>query len=299
MRFQINPARLAKPPQMSPDTVEILFMRTRRQIARSVLIFLASTVACASAQTASPVSTENIIAHMAKAGEDNHANFRPYIVTVDYKLFGQETAVPASHVIAELTFVPPYLKGYTIRHANGTHMGETVVRRMLEGQMAFAKDSGSTDISQGNYDFRLIREEDVNGHRCYVLELLPRRKAKNLLHGNIWVDANTYLLERVEGEPAKSSSWWLKDVRIVLLFGYVGEMWMQTSSESTADVRIVGQYRMISQDVSYEIDQPSPARSSAEAAFFPDAKSESAIPESNTTVTAVAATVTLEKRDPR
>jgi Outer membrane lipoprotein-sorting protein len=278
MRLQTNPARLTKAPQTSPDTAEILFMQARKQIAWSVLIFLASTVACASAQTESSVPTENIIAHMAQAGESNHAHFRPYVVTVDYKIFGKETAVPTSQVIAELTFVPPYLKSYAIRHANGTHIGETIVRRMLEGQMAFAKDAGSTDISQDNYDFRFIREEDVNGHHCYVLELLPRRKAKNLLHGNIWVDANTYLLHRVEGEPVKSSSWWLRDVRIVLLFGYVGQMWMQTSSESTADVRIVGQYKMISQDVSYEIDQPSPVRSLAEASFFPGAESESAIP---------------------
>jgi hypothetical protein len=149
---------------------------------------------------------------------------------------------------------------------------------MLEAQMAFAKDSGSTDISHDNYDFRFIREEDVNGHHCYVLELLPRRNAKNLLHGNIWVDAQTYLLHRVEGEPVRSSSWWLRDVRIVLLFGYVGEMWMQTSSESTADVRIVGQYKMISQVVSYQINRPSPVRSSAQAAFFPDAEPESPIP---------------------
>ena len=140
---------------------------------------------------------------------------------------------------------------------------------MLEGQMAFAKDSGSTDISQDNYDFRFIRQQDVSNHRCYVLELLPRRKGKNLLRGEIWVDVNTYLIHRVEGQPVKSSSWWLKDVRIVLLFGYVGGMWMQTSSESTANVRIVGQYKMISQAVSYNIDQPSPASSSAQATFFP------------------------------
>jgi hypothetical protein len=149
---------------------------------------------------------------------------------------------------------------------------------MLEGQMAFAKDSGSTDISQDNYDFRFIREEDVSNHRCYVLELLPRRKAKNLLRGEIWVDVNTYLIHRVEGQPVKSSSWWLKDVRIVLLFGYVGEMWMQTSSESTANVRIVGQYEMTSQAVSYNIDQPSPARSSAQATFFPVVEAEAPIP---------------------
>jgi hypothetical protein len=215
---------------------------------------------------------------MTQAGEHNHAHFRPYVVTVDYKLFGKETVVPDSDVIAELTFAPPYLKSYAIQDVNGTHIGERIVRRMLEAQMAFAKDSGSTDISRDNYDFRFIREDDVNGHHCYVLELLPRRKAKNLLHGNIWVDANNYLLHRVEGEPVKSSSWWLRDVHIVLLFGYVGEMWVQTSSESTADVRIVGQYKMISQVVSYQINRPSPVRSSAQAALFPDAESESPIP---------------------
>jgi hypothetical protein len=278
MRFQTNPARLTRAPQTSPDTAEIFFMRTWKQISCLLLIFLASAVAFASAQTESPVSTQNIIANMVQAGKHNNAQFRSYVITVDYKLFGKETVVPTSEVIAELTFVPPYLKAYAIRHASGTHIGETIVRRILEAQMAFAKDSGSTDLSQDNYDFRFIREEDVNSHHCYVLELLPRRKVNNLLHGNIWVDANTYLIHRVEGEPAKSSSWWLRGAHIVLLFGYVGEMWMQTSSESTADVRIVGQYKMISQDVSYKIDQPAPVRSSAQAAFSSNAESESLIP---------------------
>jgi hypothetical protein len=253
-------------------------MQTRGQIAWSALFFLGSALASVSAQTESPIPTENIIAGMAQARDDNHAHFRPYTVTRDYKLFGEEETTPASEVIADLTFVPPHLTNYAIRQTNGTGTGERIVRRMLEGQIAFAKNSGSTDISQDNYDFRFIREEDVKGHRCYVLELLPRRKAKNLLHGNIWVDAKTYQLHRVEGEPEKGFSWWLKDVRIVLLFGYIGEMWMQTSSESTADVRIVGRYKMISQDVSYKIDQPSPVRSLEQTAFFPGAVSETPIP---------------------
>jgi hypothetical protein len=253
-------------------------MGTRKQIAWSVLLYLALAAARASAQAGSSVSTENIIARMVQAGKDNHAQFRPYVVMRDYKLLGKEAMVPTSQVIAELTFVPPNLQSYTIRQASGTSMGERIVRRILEAQMAFAKDSGSTDISQNNYDFRFIREEDVNGDHCYVLELLPRRKAKNLLHGDIWVDAKTYLLHRIEGEPVESSSWWLRDVRIVLLFGYVGEMWMQTSSQSTADVRIVGQYKMISRDVSYKFDQRYLARSSAQAVFFPAAESETPFP---------------------
>jgi hypothetical protein len=252
-------------------------MRTRKQIAWSVLFVLALAVAGASAQTENP-PTENIIARMAQAREENRARFRPYIVTRDYKLFGKEIINPTSEVIAELTFIPPHLKSYAIRNANGTRTGERIVRRMLEDQIAFAKDSGSADISQDNYDFRFIREEDVNGHPCHVLELLPKRNAKNLLRGNIWVDAETYLLHRVEGEPVKSSSWWLRDVRIVLLFGYVGEMWLQTSSKGTANVRIVGQSTMISQDMSYKIEELSPAQSSPQAISFFGANPQSVIP---------------------
>ena len=91
-----------------------------------------------------------------------------------------------------------------------------------------------------NYDFRFIREADVSGQRCYVLELLPRRKEKHLLHGDIWVDANTYLLRRFEGELAKTPSWWVRDVSVTFVYGDVGGMWLQTASEAAADVRILG-----------------------------------------------------------
>jgi hypothetical protein len=257
-----------------PEMAGILFMRTRQQIAWSVLLFLIAAVARGSAQTESPTSTENIIARMTQAEQDNHAHFQSYVVTRDYKLFDKAATVPASEVVADLTFVPPYLRSYAIRYTHGNSMGESIVRRMLEAEMAFAKDSGSTDISKSNYDFQFIHDEDMNGQHCYVLALLPRRRAKNLLRGSIWVDTNTYLIHRVEGEPVKSSSWWLRNVRIALQFGYIGEMWTQTSSESTADVRIVGQFKMISQDVSYQIDQPSPQRSSDQSAFFPGTQSE-------------------------
>jgi hypothetical protein len=114
MRFRANPARLAKTPQTNPDASEVFLVQTQKLIAWSVLIFLASVVVCASAQTESPVPIKNIIVGMAQAGEHNHAYFRPYVATVEYKLFGEQNDVPTSQVIAELTFVPPYLKSYAI-----------------------------------------------------------------------------------------------------------------------------------------------------------------------------------------
>ena len=154
-------------------------------------------------------------------------------------------------MIADVIFVPPDSKKYTIQQINGSGLGERIVRRMLASEAEITKDYSSTDFSPDNYDFRFIREEEVSGQRCYVLELLPRRKDKNLLRGNIWVDANTYLLRRTEGEPAKTPSWWVRDVRIALLYGDVGGMWLQTALEATASVRILGPYTMVSRDVKY------------------------------------------------
>jgi hypothetical protein len=69
------------------------------------------------------------------------------------------------------------------------------------------------------------------------------------------VDAKTYLIHRTEGEPAKTLSWWLRDVRIALRYEDVSGMWLQTALEATATVRILGPYTMVSHDVKYQLNE--------------------------------------------
>jgi hypothetical protein len=171
-------------------------------------------------------------------------------------------------VVADVTFVPPDSKEYTIQQINGSGLGKMIIGRMLAKEAEVTRDYGATDISPDNYDLRLIREEEVSGQRCYVLELVPRRKDKNLLRGNIWVDVNTYLLRRTEGEPAKAPSWWVRDVRIALRYGDVGGMWLQTASEATARVRILGPCTMVSRDVKYKITELVADASAAQINFL-------------------------------
>ena len=220
-------------------------------------VFLIATTTAILAQTRNPVPTvETIIARMAQARIDNQARFRSYIVTREYKLFGKERQIAKSQVIAEVTFDPPDSKKYAIQQVNGNGVGERIVRRILASEVELTKkDDTSADISSSNYDFRFIREEEVSGQPCYVLELIPLRKDKNLLSGNIWIDANTYLLRRAEGELAKNSSWWLRNVRIALRYEDVGGMWLQTALEATAAVRLLGPYTIVSHDVKYKISE--------------------------------------------
>lgn len=206
------------------------------------------------AHVESPVpSAESIIARMMQARSENRARLRPYSVTRDYRLFGKERQTARSEVIARVTFEPHGIKQFVIQQASGMGLGERIVRQMLEHETEIGKNNASTDLSPANYEFHYLREEDLGSRRCFVLEMVPRRNDKSLLRGQIWVDAVTYLLHRTEGEPARSPSWWLKDARLVLVYSDVGGMWLQTSSESSADVRFLGRHTMLSRDVDYTL----------------------------------------------
>jgi len=195
-----------------------------------------------------------ILLRMARARTDNQAHLRPYSVTRQYRLVGSQEQT-RSEVIADVSFVPPAFKQFVIQKSSGIGLGERIVRQMLEHETDIVKNNGATDMTLANYDFRYLREEELNGQPCYVLEMRPRRVDKILLHGQIWVDSLTYLLRRTEGEPGKAPSWWLRNARIALVYGDVEGMWLQTASESTADVRFLGRHTMRSQDVRYQVSE--------------------------------------------
>jgi hypothetical protein len=229
------------------------FMASWQRTSHLFLLELAAVGLLAAQQETAIPTPETITTRMVTAAAGNRTRLRSYRVTRDYQLFGKQGQPAKFDAIADVTFVPPAFKAYAIRQARGGSLGEKIVRRMLDNEIEIAKSNGASGISSANYELRFIREEYLDGRRCYVLELLPKRQDGKLLKGRIWVDATTYLLHRMEGEPGKSPSWWLRDVRIAFVYGEVNGMWLQIGSESTANVRIVGPHTMVSRDVDYEM----------------------------------------------
>lgn len=200
-------------------------------------------------------SLKAILSRMSQAAIRNETRLSPYTVTREYKLFAQGRDNARSRVIVYITVLPPDSRNYSVQRAEGSAIGEMIVRRVLKREAIIQKDGQSTDISQENYSFRFLTEEVASDQHCYVLQMLPRRKDKNLLRGAIWVDATTYLIHRVEGEPEENPSWWVRDVHIVLNYADVGGMWLPTSSEYTAKVRLLGQSAMVGHDLGYSYPQ--------------------------------------------
>jgi len=47
----------------------------------------------------------------------------------------------------------------------------------------------------------------------------------------------------------------VRDVRVAFVYGKVGGMWLQTASEASANVRILGRSTMVSRDVRYKLNE--------------------------------------------
>jgi len=168
----------------------------------------------------------------------------PFLVTREYQMFRGDDAQPSSEVKAEINVVPPNEREYKILETKGSGKGEKVVRKILDHEtQSERKSPPPTAIIHQNYEFSFDREEDFEGAHCYVLFLHPKREDTSLVNGRAWVDANTFLIRKIEGEMAKSPSWWVRDVKLSVQFGEIGGVWTQTATDAVAEVRWFGKYK--------------------------------------------------------
>ena len=170
----------------------------------------------------------------------------PFLLTREYKLFHGDDSQPTSDVKAEISVLTPSQRDYKIVASAGNERGEKVVRKILAHEAAAEKVTPSpTGIIRDNYDFTSLGREVFQGVNCYVLGLNPKRQEPGLIEGRAWIDPNTFAIRKIEGKMSKSPSWWVKDVDLVINFGEIGGLWMQTDSQAVADVRIIGKYTVL------------------------------------------------------
>jgi hypothetical protein len=168
----------------------------------------------------------------------------PYQVMREYKVFRGYDKQPTSEVTAQINFVPPGMKTYKITQARGNSIGARIVHELLDAETESAKILHGSEIGRSNYDFVFLRQENFGLVPEYVLRIVPKRKDKYLLRGEIWVDASTFRIRRIEGVPAKNPSLWIKNIHITLQYAQLGGMWVPISFDASATVRLLGPYTL-------------------------------------------------------
>lgn len=227
----------------------------------SALICLLSSMGMAQAGSSQP-DANSIVQAMLKVQQDNKSRIRPFTVKRNYLLYdnGQDQK---AQVVATISVLPPDDKQYEIERSSGG-MGEKVLRDVLKKETEPAKETQRKEISPANYNFQLIGQESLNGQRCYVLSLIPKRNERELLKGKIWIDAATYNIRQIEGSPVKNPSWWIRDLNIQMKFADVDGMWLHTATYAEADVRFKGKYVMQSHDMEYRFSEETASRQPAQ-----------------------------------
>ena len=175
----------------------------------------------------------------------------PYQVTRHYQLIDGGSSRVNSDVVVGVEYSPPNRESYVIHECKGSSRGEQVVRRILDHESAFVAAGpptwSSALLTRDNYIFSNLGETTLDGEQFYLVGLTPKRKQKELISGQAWVDKQTFLIRRIEGELAKSPSWLLKKVHVQLDFSDVSGLWLQTGMQATADVRFLGTQTLQSQ----------------------------------------------------
>jgi hypothetical protein len=196
-----------------------------------------------------PPNLNSILDSLEQAAEQNPALSRPHEVTREYKVFEGDDPKPISDVRTQIWFTPPDIKTFKITNAQGSPRGQKIVSAILEQEIVSAKEGHRGDISRSNYDFVFLREQNFGVVPEYVLHIIPKRKEKGLLLGDIWVDAKTYRVRQIMGIPLKTPSFWIKDLHITVQYAAVNEMWIPVSVDAIATIRFLGIYSLSGHDL--------------------------------------------------
>jgi hypothetical protein len=226
-------------------------MQVKSSITRLVVLavsaFAAFPLFCWS-QT-SNLRLDQILPRIQQARAVEHDRSIAYTVTREYQLSAQGSAEANSNVVAQVNFIPPGQKDYTIIKSEGSDRGTGIVRKVLDHETSMATHSDGHELTAANYDFVLLGRETIDGHDCYVLGISPKREAVELVRGRAWVDARNFEVRRIAGETSKNPSFWIKKLNVTVNYGEVNGVWLQTSTKAIADVRVAGPHVLTSREL--------------------------------------------------
>ncbi len=198
-------------------------------------------VALAGAQSILPLSaTDEVVAQMVERDAQRETELGGYTATRRYVVVHKRTR---AEMKVEVTCSRNGVKQFKILSEEGSYvLRSLVVERMLkeEAESSRPEIRKLNRIAPGNYDFQLIGKDSVNGHPAYVLQVTPKHINKYLIEGKIWVDADDYSIVRIEGQPARNPSFWIRNTHFEHTYQKVGPFWFAASTHSVSDIRIYG-----------------------------------------------------------
>ena len=211
---------------------------------------------------ATTLSLEQVVQNLQSRNAQRAAALNAFEGTRTYHI--QYHGFPSDHdaeMVVNLSYKAPNQKRFTIVSQKGSKFViDHVLVKLLESEQEAANDENRrrTALSTDNYNFSLaVYESSPDGGR-YILNLLPKTKNKFLYQGKIWVDAKDFAVTRIEGEPGKNPSFWIKKTEIAHTYEKVNDFWLPASNHTESVLRLGGRAILSIEYRDYKITEASP-----------------------------------------
>ena len=231
-------------------------MKLTIKIAFSSLTFLL-LVTLASAQASAPLpSAEDVVAKMMRFDAQRQSELTGYTATRRYVAVNKKRR---AEMLVRVSCDGNGAKQLSVVSEEGSSAIRKHVFQKLLSEETEASRRGtrkSTRLIPANYDFQIVGQDTLETGPTYVLEVSPKTPNKYLINGKIWVDASDYAIVRIEGQPARNPSFWVRNVHFVHTYEKVAQFWFASSTDTTSQVRIFGDSELTIENADYKLNPP-------------------------------------------
>jgi hypothetical protein len=232
-------------------------MRPAIKNALSTLAIMASALGIAAAQPQPPLpSGDDVVAKMMDFDAQRQSQMTGYTAFRHYSAVNKKRH---ADMLVQVTCRADGVKQFDVLSEEGSGSIRKHVFHKLLNEETDASRRGTrsgTRITPANYDFQIVGQENLDTGPAYVLQVSPKTENKYLIRGRIWVDANDYSIVRIEGQPARNPSFWVRSVHFVHTYQRVGQFWFASSTHTTSEIRIFGESELTIENSGYTLITP-------------------------------------------
>ena len=161
-----------------------------------------------------------------------------------------------AEMVVDMTFDAPATKQFKIVSQSGPQwLIDRVLKRLLETEQEASTEEnrGRVALNSSNYDFTEFTRQDTPDSCSYKVAVEPKIPSKLLYRGHIWVDSKDFAVCRIEAEPAKNPSFWIKKTDIHHSYIKIGDFWLPAENQSVSEIRGGGRAVLTIKYQNYEI----------------------------------------------
>jgi hypothetical protein len=191
-----------------------------------------------------PLAVDEVISNLEQRNREREMALHGFegtrVYSIQYRgLFGNREA----EMTVSVRYVSPGDKEFTVVSQSGSKL---LIDHVLKGLLEAEKEAAGGEshqrsvLSRANYDFAPLETETSDGAPQYVFEVTPKTAEKFLYRGKIWVDGQDFAVTRIEAEPAKNPSFWIKKSEIRHRYEKLQNFWLPAETKTQSSIRLGG-----------------------------------------------------------